>query len=197
MIFTPVDLYEWQNYQPYSDKEQLRWQWEHLIPVDLSNRIGNHINFIYSQEIARLQDAVIKMLLKVPVTDTQTVLDTEVYYTTKIEGAVTTRTRTNELHNGAPVLNNDYSEKMVRNCFQAVKYLNIYGNKLNEQIVLQAWKLLTADACENTELGAEGYRTSSAIQIGMYTPAPHIDIELLMKTFIAFTIVPRWMTCRL
>ena len=182
----PVKLYEWQNYQPYSNKEQLKLQRDALTFTRLSNRDGNHISFIYSDEISRLSDAVTDMLTKIPVVGTETVLETEIFYTTKIEGAKTTRKRTSEIHSGAPIRDNDYSEQMVKNCFGAVKYLNLHGNRLSEQILLTAWQILTENACENTSLGANGYRTSSNIQVGMYTPAPFTDVPTLMRKFIEF-----------
>lgn len=181
-----VKIYEWQNYQPYSDKEQITLQRNNLIHTPLSNRPGNEITFIYTDIIERLQEDVMSMLREIPIVDTETILETEVYYTTKIEGAKTTRTRTTEIHNGYPIKKNDYSEKMVKNCFDATKYLNAYGNKMTEEILLKTWRILTKDACDNIELGATGYRTSDDIQVGIYIPTGHKDIPALMKQFFDF-----------
>ena len=73
---------------------------------------------------------------------------------------------------------------MVRNSFAATKYMNIHGNRIDEQVLIDTWKLLTKDACENTELGADGYRTSDEIQVGSYTPVQAVAIPELMDKWI-------------
>lgn len=85
------DIGIWCNYAPYTDKEQLKLQRESLLPLPIEVRVDNHVNFIYSDYIDRLNSAVEQMLKSIRVVATETVLETEVFYTTKLEDARTTR----------------------------------------------------------------------------------------------------------
>lgn len=160
-----VNIYGWQKYSTYMHPEQRQLQRQNLTFTSLSNVPGNAISFIFTDQIAELNDYVSYMLNNIRIEDAEKTLDKEVYYTTKIEGAKTTITRTAQIHNGAPINDDDFSEKMVRNSFAATKYMNVHGNRIDEQVLIDTWKLLTKDACENTELGADGYRTSDEIQV--------------------------------
>ena len=94
------------------------------------------------------------------VADSETVICDEIFYTTKIEGSHTTRKRTQEIHDGSKLDYADYtSEKMVQNAFQATKYLNILGNKVNQNNIWKIWNILTEDVCDNEEIKGELYRT--------------------------------------
>ena len=64
--------------------------------------------------------------------------------------------------------------------------MNVHGNRIDEQVLIDTWKLLTKDACENTELGADGYRMSDEIQVGSYTPVQAVAIPELMNKWIDF-----------
>ena len=94
------------------------------------------------------------------VADSETVICDEIFYTTKIEGSHTTRKRTQEIHDGSKLDYADYtSEKMVQNAFQATKYINILGNKVNKNNIWKIWNILTEDVCDNEEIKGELYRT--------------------------------------
>ena len=83
----------------------------------------------------------------------------EVYYTSKIEGTKITFKRTQEIHNGSPIdCNNYFSEMMVKGGFEATKYLNIRGNKLNKNILIEMWNILTDGCCDNEDIKGETYR---------------------------------------
>lgn len=181
-----VNIYGWQKYSTYIHPEQRQLQRDNLTFTSLSNVPGNSISFIYTDQIAELNDYVSYMLSNIRIENTETMLDNEVFYTTKIEGAKTTIARTAQIHNGAPIKENDYSEKMVRNSFEATKYMNLHANKINERILIDTWRLLTKDACENTELGSDGYRISDNIQVGSYTPVQATAVPGLMNQWLDF-----------
>ncbi len=181
-----VNIYGWQKYSTYMHPEQRQLQRQNLTFTSLSNVPGNAISFIFTDQIAELNDYVSYMLNNIRIEDAEKTLDKEVYYTTKIEGAKTTIARTAQIHNGAPINDDDFSEKMVRNSFAATKYMNVHGNRIDEQVLIDTWKLLTKDACENTELGADGYRMSDEIQVGSYTPVQAVAIPELMNKWIDF-----------
>lgn len=181
-----VNIYGWQKYSTYMHPEQKQLQRDHLTYTSLSNVPGNLISFIYTDQIAELNAYVTQMLNAIRIENTETMLDNEVFYTTKLEGANTTIVRTSQIHNGAPIREDDFSEKMVRNSFEATKYMNVHGNRIDEQILIHTWKLLTKDACENMELGMDGYRTSDNIQVGSFTPVSASAVPELMKQWINF-----------
>lgn len=120
------------------------------------------------------------------VTDTETSVCNEVYYTTKIEGAHTTRKRTQEIHNGAPVDTSNFtSEKMVENGFKATKFLNVSGNKVNKNNIRRLWEILIEDVCDNEDIKGTLYR-SGEIQISnVYGLMPE-QIETAMDNWLSY-----------
>lgn len=181
-----VDIGTWVNYQPYTSLEQRQLQRDNLTYVSAGNRLGNHVSFVYSDYIANLNSYVEDSFASIPIEDTVTALENEVYYTTKIEGAKTTRKRTNQLHNGMPIdENNAYSEQMVVNAFNATKLMNLYGNELTEDKLVQIWKTLTYQACDNLDVQGEMYRVDD-VSIGTYQPVSAEEVPELMTQFMDF-----------
>ena len=118
--------------------------------------------------------------------DTDVSLEDEVFHTSKIEGAKTTRIRTSEIHNGAPLdKDNEFSERMVKNGFRAVKLLNLYGNVLDEQKMLTIWNTLVDGVCENESIRGEKYRIGD-VHVGSYTPPVAETLPELMEKFLQF-----------
>lgn len=147
----PVDIGSWVSYMPYNDFDQRQLQLDSLLSLPIYNSYGS-INFVLSKHIDLLEQYLQNISNQIKITNTETVLETEVFYTSKIEGAKTTRKRTQELHNGSPIQdNNRFSESMVLNNFKAVKMLNLYENRLNEDILYRIWKTLTDGCCQNEE----------------------------------------------
>jgi Fic family protein len=154
----PVNIGKWLSYMPYHDIEQLKLQRENILRVPLLNNYGR-IGFILSKNIDMLEQYLQDVSSKVRIENTQTVLETEVYYTSKIEGAKTTLIRTQAIHNGSPIReDNKYSEAMIKGNFEAVKLLNLYGNKLNEAILYKIWDTLTKDCRDNRHIQGKFYR---------------------------------------
>lgn len=82
-----VNIYGWQKYSTYMHPEQRQLQRQNLTFTSLSNVPGNAISFIFTDQIAELNDYVSYMLNNIRIEDAEKTLDKEVYYTTKIEGA--------------------------------------------------------------------------------------------------------------
>ena len=185
---TPVDIGRWRNYNSFIRKEQIELQRSNLLFTGLDCGYGD-ITFIYSHELFELEERLEELESLIKVVDTETVIEDEVYYTTKIEGAKTTRIRTQEIRNGVNVQDiQDYSEQMVKNCFDAVKLLNLYSGKLTEKILLTVWETLTHKACDNTELRGNldyPYRAGD-VSIGEYNPPCYLHVQKLMTKWLEF-----------
>lgn len=120
-------------------------------PLPICNGSGK-LQFIYSKYIYKCNEYLEQISKRVPIVDTEIVLETEVYYTSKIEGSKTTRIRTTEIHNGSAIREDEvYSECMVRNCFDAVKLLKLYGVELTEKKLVHVWNTLTKDCCDKID----------------------------------------------
>lgn len=135
--------------------------------------------YIYEKRCEKLYEAI-------QVRDTETVICDEIYYTTKIEGAHTTRKRTHEIHNGDKLDNNNYtSEKMVQNGFRATKYLNVIGNKVNKDNIRKIWEILVEDVCDNADIKGFHYRNGD-VEIGnVYGLAPD-QLEDAMNNWFSY-----------
>lgn len=152
----PVDIGKWQSYMPYHDKEQLDLQFNNIIRLPLFNAYGT-IGFIYSKVIDSYEQYLEQKSKTISVEDTEVVLETEVFYTSKIEGAKSSIKRTQQIHNGAIV--KDFSDAMIKGNFEAVKLLNLYGNRISKEILLKVWKVLTKDCLDNKEIVGECFRS--------------------------------------
>lgn len=183
----PVDIGKWVSYMPYHEEEQLHLQRENLLALPVSNTYGQ-ICFIFSKNIDNFERYLEDVSKEVRVENTEVVLETEVFYTSKIEGAKTTRRRTSEIHNGSPVQeDNKFSESMVKGNFEAVKMLNLYGNKINETILLKVWDVLTRDCRENEEIMGEKYRIGEVtVTNSDFKAVPPSQVEEKMREFITF-----------
>lgn len=181
----PVDLGAWSSYESYSDPEQLALQRNNLIFTGLYTGLGE-VRFIYSRDIARMNDYLDDVSKEVRIEDTEVRLEDEVFYTSKMEGAHTSRKRTQELHNGAPIdKDNAFSERMVKNGFSAVKKLNLYGGIISDDILIDVWSTLIDGCCMNEDIRGERFRTGDVI-VGNFTGADVRDIPDLMKGFCDF-----------
>lgn len=181
----PADIGKWQPYQIFTDNEQIRSQQAAQNFLDLEDS-GGQVCFILSKEIFRLNDMASDMEAQIRIKDTETVIEDEIYYTSKIEGANTSRIRTSQLHNGQPIdKNNEFSERMVKNGFDAVKYINLHPGRMSTELIINTWKILTDGACQNTEIKGERFRTGD-IYVGDHMGADPQKLEALMDKWIAF-----------
>lgn len=181
----PVDIGTWQSYQPYSDPQQIREQLDNLVHTGLFNGLGE-ITFIYTKQLKRYHDYLETTSNDIHIVNTETVLEDEIYYTSKIEGAKTTRVRTTEIHNGSPVKkDNEYSELMIKNAFDAVRLLNLYGNKVSKESLKHVWYVLTEGCRDNQEIMGDNYR-SGDVYAGDFEAASFKLVPELMDKWIDF-----------
>lgn len=154
----PVEIGKWQSYEPFHLQEQLELQLKNLLSIPVDNSYGP-VRFVYSKLISSYEDYVLEIAKQIKIENTETVLDTEVYYTSKIEGAKTTKKRTQQIHNGSPISDdNKFSESMIKGNFEAVKLLNLYGNWIDKDILIKTWQILTKDCRDNEEIQGLEYR---------------------------------------
>ena len=179
----PVDIGTWVSYEPYSNQEQINEQLENLTSTGLFNGLGE-IKYIYTKGIAQYNSYLEITSKEVKISDQETILEDEVYYTSVIEGAKTTRIRTSELHNGAPIKkDNEYSERMVKNGFDAVKLLNLYGNTIDVDSLHHVWQILTDGCRDNESVMAKRYRNDD-VTAGGFVPANYKEVPQLMDIWI-------------
>lgn len=113
-------------------------------------------------------------------------IEDEIYYTSKIEGAKTTMERTSEIHNGASIdRNNEYSERIVKNGFEATKLMNLYGNSLSHEKLRKIWDVLTDRCCDNHDIKGTLYR-SGTIYVGRHEGSNYKNIPNYMDKLINF-----------
>lgn len=185
MLEYPIDLGTWLSYKPYHDSEQLEEQKSALLSLDIYNGSGQ-IRFIYTKYLASLNDYLEGLVPQIKVVNITTVLENEIYYTAKIEGAKTTRKRTSELRNGAPIDENSaYSEYMVKNAFEATKLMNLYGNKLHAFKLRNVWEILTNNCCVNESIKGELFRTGN-VSIGQYDAPDYTLVPSLITSWLQF-----------
>ena len=181
----PIDIGTWVSYEVYSDPEQVQDQKDNLIKTGLYNGLGE-IGFIYTKQIKKLHDYLNTVSSSIRIENTETVLEDEIYYTSKIEGSKTTRIRTSELHNGSAIMKNEeFSERMVKNGFDAVKLLNIYSRNLEERDLRHVWLVLTDGCRENEGIMGDFYR-SGDVYAGDFEAAGFKDIPVLMSKWFDF-----------
>ena len=182
-----VDIGRWQSYEPYHSQEQLLLQLENLRTLPIRNAYGC-IRFIYSKVIEAYEKYIEEAVPKINIESTEIVLETEVYYTSKIEGANTTRKRTQQIHNGSPIQeNNAFSEAMVKGNFEAVKLLNVFGNTITKDKLLKVWQVLTEGCRDNEEIQGDEYRVGEVTVIGSPFIAVAVgELDTVMEDFISF-----------
>lgn len=181
----PINIGSWHPYNIFIDEEQKNIQLENLIILPLENKNGP-ICFIYTKELDKYLSYINNISDQVQIQNTETIIRDETYYTCKIEGANTTRVRTSEIHNGLPIdKNNEYSERMVQNHFNAVKLLNLSGIYLSETHLVRVWNVLIDNCCQNEEIRGDKYRNGPC-KVGNYTPVEHTKIEQLMNKWLNF-----------
>lgn len=187
-ILHTVDIGTWRTYQSYTNKEQISLQRKNLFYTGLYNGAGD-ICFILTNELAQLHEKITEMSSMLKIENTETVLGDEIFYTTKIEGANTTRKRTFEIHNDAKInKDNEYSERMVKNGFTATKIMSLYPGKLTKEILLKVWEALTDGVCNNENIKGNNdypYR-SGDVEVGSHIGAAYQKVDSLMQQWIDY-----------
>lgn len=179
----------WVNYNSFLYQDLVERQRNYLTDTLLYNVLGKpSIKFLLDEEICRYNDILEDMIEKITIEDNTVELCNEVYFTSKIEGANTTIKRTIEIHNGSAInIKNYKSEQMIKNCFDAAKYLNLINN-LDKSKLLKLNKIITYDVCDNKDIvGNEIYPYRSGdVSVGNHYGVSYKDVEKLMDMYIEY-----------
>lgn len=178
-----VNIGTWHPYNMWIDEEQKEEQLYHITKTSLENGLGN-VKFIYTKTIDKMNQYLADLIKQIKVVDSTKMIMDEVYYTAVIEGAKTTVAITQELHNGTR-LPKDKSEHMVKNGFDAVKLLNLYGNNLTIEKLINVWNVIVRNCCENEHIRGERFRIGN-VEVGGFIPVDFNRLENLMSGFMNF-----------
>lgn len=179
-----VDIGRWVPYEPYHDAEQLQLQKDNLVTLSVWNAYGN-IRYIPSRHLLEMEYLLEDVTSYIKVQDTSVILDKEVYYSSKLEGAKTTLRRTQSIHNGAPV--KDVNDAMLLGGFRATKLLNIFGGKIGHNILHSVWCELINDCCQNEDIRGDLYRNGEVYIAGTdFNAVPCTKLVDAMSDFIQF-----------
>lgn len=76
---------------------------------------------------------------------------------------------------------------MIKGNFEAVKLLNLYGNKITKDKLIKVWQVLTKDCKDNTELQGNEYRIDEVTVTGSsFVAVPCSELDTAMEEFISF-----------
>lgn len=182
-----VDL----TWQPYpilkNDEDMLRRQIHHTIGSGLKEQNdGIEYAFVPTVRMKNLEERIIAEYDKLKVVDNTVAICNEVYFTSTIEGANTTLLRTQQIYNGEYVdASNYFSEKMLTGGFELTKFLNIHGNRIDKNILIRAWKILTDGCRDNEDIMGEEYRTGN-VQVGSHVGLNYMLVPEAMDLWIQY-----------
>ena len=126
---------------------------------------GVEFCFVPTLKMLNLEENILKIYDKLKVVDNPISLCNEVYFTSKIEGANTTLQRTFEIYNGKPIAEYDFSENMIKSCFNAINALNLYSSKLDKDKLILIWKIFTENCKSNEDLQGDRFRIGN-VKVG-------------------------------
>ena len=179
-----VDIGRWVAYEPHHDAEQLRLQRDNLVTLPVWNNYG-YVRYIPSRHLLEMEYLLEDVTSYINVHDTSVILDKEVYYSAKLEGAVTTLQRAQSIHNGAPV--EDINDAMLLGGFRATKLLNIFGGRIDHDILHMVWCELINNCCQNEEIRGDHYRNGEVYISGSdFDAVPCDKLVEAMSSFIQF-----------
>lgn len=142
--------------------------------------------YIQSPDLLDCEDNCKELCEALRVQEHRVEICNEAFYTTRIEGAKTTRQRTAAIHDGSTVDPNNFkSEKMVLNSFNATKLLNLYQGKLSHDILYKTWCAMIEDVCDNEEIRGDRYRDGE-VYVGNTTGLSSRDLEDIMSDWISY-----------
>lgn len=180
--------YDWKPYQDLRRNSKMKYQQiDNLYATGLAEGTdGLEYTFVPTKKMQELEIEILNMYDQIIVENHETQVCDEIFYTTKIEGAKTTKKRTMELHNGAKVDHNNYfSEMMVLGGFHATKFLNLHSNKIDEKILRKMWEILTDGACDNSDIAGDLYRIGN-VSVGSHMGLNYTLLKPAMDNWITF-----------
>lgn len=179
---------EWYNYLILETNKDLKdKQIRNLKDTELLlDDSGACLSYLETPDLEKYEKNCEELYNHIFVSDHKIALCDEIFYTTKIEGAHTTRKRTMEIHNGATLNHTNYdSEKMVQNGFHGTKFLGLVGEQINENNIRKLWEIITDQVCENKDIAGELYRTGD-VQIGNILGLEPCQIKPAMDHWIEY-----------
>ena len=180
--------YDWRDYSLLRrDKERKQKQILHLEGTGLcEGENGAEFCFVPTKFMEEMEKELESGFSILKVENHEVDICGEVYFTSKIEGCHTTYKRTQELHDGKPVDPDDFfSENMIVGGFNATKYMNVHGNRLDEDILVNMWRILTEGCRDNEDLMGEKYRTGD-VSVGKHMGLPFSLVEDAMRDWVSY-----------
>ena len=178
----------WKSYDRFRvHPEGRQEQVSSLYPTGLyEGQDGLEYCFLPTKNIKQTEEDILEQYQDIKVIDHSIMLCNEVYFTTKIEGAKTTISRTIEIHNGKPVDHSNYfSEMMVQSSFRATKYLNERHNIITMDSLLEMWNIIIDGCCENEDIRGDRFRTGF-VQVGNHAGLHPDLVENAMEMWVDY-----------
>ena len=175
---------DWQPYDYLSlDKSALDKQVKSLWHSGLTINDARDVTLVLNEELISIEDSIICLYDKLKTENTVTGLCNEVFFTSKIEGAVTTLARTFDIHNGAKINEADFSEQMILGGFRATELLNQRMCVIDDDSIIELWRTLTEGCRQNEEVCGNRYR-SGKIFVGRHEGVPYEKLEVIMTKWL-------------
>ena len=147
---------------------------------------GIEFTFIPTCNMKEYEEALHELYNQLKVVDHSVSLCNEVFFTSKIEGANTTLVRTQQIHNGEFLdINNLFSESMIKGGFEATKYLNITGNRVDSHSIRKCWEILTNNCRDNSDIEGLQYRAGN-VQVGNHVGLNFLLLDDMMNRWIDY-----------
>jgi len=176
--------YDWKAYSRL-DKKQRSEQISHLIPCGYDYDLYDlEFTFVPLKEMQTISQEIDDLYNDIKIVDNTVQLEHEVYFTSKIEGADTTIQRTHELITQEDKPKN-FSENMVIGAYNATKFLNLHPGKMSVDLILETWNILVEDACANSSIRGERFRTGN-VQVGKHVGMHKDYIEGAIEKFVDY-----------
>lgn len=178
--------WNWHSYANLRENLELKRQQEKLLWGTglYEGEDGLEYSFVPTKNMEQLENQLFVLYQKLP--SAQSALCLEVYNSSKIEGAKTTFQRVQQLQNSKEVnISNFFSESMVIGGFHAAEFLDSLHNQLTIESLLEVWRILTQDACDNESIKGERFRTGH-VAVGSHTGLNPDLIEDAMQCWVDY-----------
>lgn len=152
--------------------------------LPIREALGNPLTWCPSAIPSQLMRDIDKMYGNISITgiDTDISIEKESFHSCRIEGADTSIEEIFEIFRAKR--RESKGDKMILNTYRAVKYLNV-SKKRDVDTLVDLWKIVTQDVCDNPGLSGERFRTG-VVMVGTHQ-APEVELlDYCMKQFFEF-----------
>lgn len=168
----------------YRAKQMLEQRHTLLETLSIRDAMGYSLTYCPSLLPEQLLKDIDKMYCHISITaiDTEISIEEESFHSCRIEGA---NTSIDELFDIFKAKRTEKKgDRMILNTYRAVKFLNITG-KRDVNTLINLWKIVTDDVCDNPNLSGEKFRTG-VVTVGSHE-APDVEmLDYCMKQFFDF-----------